>query len=108
MRLQILCADDEILSAKTIDTNLARLLGEVEPTVHWGTTIDRESLLKTLRQASARACAVIVNGGLGPDRLSQEMAAEGGARDPFGWHEWILPVERVNTPSPSGFNASCI
>ncbi|MBI2737925.1 MAG: hypothetical protein HYX38_15450 [Rhodospirillales bacterium] len=108
MRLQVLRTDDEILSAKTIDTNLARLLGEVCPTVHWGTTIDRESLLKALLQASACACAVIVNGGLGPDRFSQEMAAEGGAHHPFSWHEWIVPVERVDTLSPSGFNASCI
>ena len=49
MHVQVLCTDDEILTGKTIDTNyghMARRLGEVGPTVHWGTTIDRESLLK--------------------------------------------------------------
>jgi len=59
---------------------MARRLGDLGLTVHWGTTVgdDRASLLKAFRQAGERADAVIVNGGLGPtvDDLSQEVAAE--------------------------------
>src|SRR5471030_80156 len=83
MRVEILCTGDEILTGKTINSNyshIARRLGEVGLTVHWGTTVgdDRDSLLQAFRQAGARADAVIVNGGLGPtvDDLSQEIAAE--------------------------------
>jgi nicotinamide-nucleotide amidase len=83
MRVEILCTGDEILSGKTINTNysyMARRLGEVGLTVHWGTTVgdDRESLLTAFRQAAERADGVIVNGGLGPtvDDLSQEVAAK--------------------------------
>ena len=83
MRVEILCTGDEILTGKTINTNyshMARRLGDLGLTVHWGTTVgdDRASLLKAFRQAGERADAVIVNGGLGPtvDDLSQEAAAE--------------------------------
>src|SRR5471030_898404 len=83
MRVEILCTGDEILTGKTINSNyshIARRLGEVGLTVHWGTTVgdDRDSLLQAFHQAGARADAVIVNGGLGPtvDDLSQELAAE--------------------------------
>ena len=83
MRVEILCTGDEILTGKTINTNyshMARRLGDVGLTVHWGTTVgdDRASLLKAFQQAGERADAVIVNGGLGPtvDDLSQEVAAE--------------------------------
>src|SRR5882672_8232101 len=83
MRVEILCTGDEILTGKTINTNyshMARRLGDLGLTVHWGTTVgdDRASLLKAFRQAGERADAVIVNGGLGPtvDDLSQEVAAE--------------------------------
>src|SRR5215813_15582127 len=83
MRVEILCTGDEILTGKTINTNyghMARRLGEVGLTVHWGTTVgdDRAALLTAFRQAAERADAVIVNGGLGPtvDDLSQEIAAE--------------------------------
>jgi len=83
MRVEILCTGDEILTGKTINSNyshIARRLGEVGMTVHWGTTVgdDRDSLLQAFRQAGERADAVIVNGGLGPtvDDLSQEIAAE--------------------------------
>jgi nicotinamide-nucleotide amidase len=59
---------------------MARRLGDLGLTVHWGTTVgdDRASLLQAFRQAGERADAVIVNGGLGPtvDDLSQEVAAE--------------------------------
>jgi hypothetical protein len=77
---------------------MARHLGAVGPTGHWGTMIDR-SLLKPLRQASARADAVIANGGLGStvDSLSQEVAAEGGVHDPLSWNGRIAPVETGNT-----------
>src|ERR671914_365833 len=83
MRVEILCTGDEILTGKTINTNyshMARRLGDVGLTVHWGTTVgdDRASLLQAFRQAGERADAVIVNGGLGPtvDDLSQEIAAQ--------------------------------
>ena len=83
MRVEILCTGDEILTGKTINTNyshMARRLGDVGLTVHWGTTVgdDRAALLQAFRQAAERADAVIVNGGLGPtvDDLSQEVAAE--------------------------------
>jgi nicotinamide-nucleotide amidase len=83
MRVEILCTGDEILTGKTINTNyshMARRLGDLGLTVHWGTTVgdDRASLLEAFRQAGERADAVIVNGGLGPtvDDLSQEVAAE--------------------------------
>jgi nicotinamide-nucleotide amidase len=83
MRVEILCTGDEILTGKTINSNyshMARRLGDVGLTVHWGTTVgdDRASLLEAFRQAGERADAVIVNGGLGPtvDDLSQEVAAE--------------------------------
>ena len=83
MRVEILCTGDEILTGKTTNTNyshMARRLGDVGLTVHWGTTVgdDRESLLQAFRQAGERADAVIVTGGLGPtvDDLSQEVAAE--------------------------------
>jgi nicotinamide-nucleotide amidase len=83
MREKVLCTDDEIVTGKSIDTNsghMARRLSEVGPTFHWDITTDRESLLKVLRQANERAYAMM-NRGLGPtvDRLSQEVAAEGGA-----------------------------
>ena len=83
MKIEILCTGDEILSGKTINTNygfIARRLVEHGFAVHWGTTVgdDRQCLRAAFKQASARAAAVIVNGGLGPtvDDLSQEMAAE--------------------------------
>ena len=83
MRVEILCTGDEILTGKTINTNyshMARRLGDLGLTVHWGTTVgdDRASLLQAFRQAGERADAVIINGGLGPtvDDLSQEVAAE--------------------------------
>jgi nicotinamide-nucleotide amidase len=83
MRVEILCTGDEILSGKTVNTNyshIARRLADVGLHVAWGITVgdDRASLLAAFRQASERADAVIVNGGLGPtvDDLSQEVAAE--------------------------------
>jgi nicotinamide-nucleotide amidase len=100
MRIEILCTGDEILTGKTINTNfshMARRLGEAGLEVLWGTTVgdDRASLLAAFRQASARADAVIVNGGLGPtvDDLSQEIAAE-AAGVPLVLHEaWLARME---------------
>ena len=71
MRVEILCTGDEILTGKTINTNyshMARRLGDLGLTVHWGTTVgdDRASLLQAFRQAGERADAVIVNGGWAP------------------------------------------
>ena len=58
MRVEILCTGDEILTGKTVNTNyshMARRLGDVGLTMHWGTTVgdDRESLLQAFRQAGA-------------------------------------------------------
>ena len=82
MRIELLCTGDEILTGKTVNTNyshMARRLGEAGLTVSWGTTVgdNRDQLLSAFHQASGRADAVIVNGGLGPtvDDLSQEVAA---------------------------------
>ncbi|MDA9981428.1 molybdopterin-binding protein, partial [Gammaproteobacteria bacterium] len=86
MEIEILCTGDEILTGKTVNTNyshIARRLGEVGLAVSRGTTVgdDRASLVSAFRQASRRADAIIVNGGLGPtiDDLSQEVAAEAAA-----------------------------
>jgi len=101
MRVEILCTGDEILTGKTVNTNyshMARRLGDVGLTMHWGTTVgdDRESLLQAFRQAGERADAVIVNGGLGPtvDDLSQEVAAE-ACGVPLVLHdEWMTRMEQ--------------
>ena len=83
MKVEILCTGDEILSGKTVNTNyshIARRLTELGFSVTWGTIVgdDRESLVSAFHEASQRADAVIVNGGLGPtiDDLSQEVAAQ--------------------------------
>ncbi len=82
MKIEILCTGDEILTGKTVNTNysyIARRFTDNALQVSWGTTVgdDRESLILAFQQASQRADAVIVNGGLGPtvDDLSQEVAA---------------------------------
>jgi len=82
MKLEVLCTGDEILTGKTVNTNfsyISQRLTENGLNVVWGTTVgdDRESLINAFLQASQRADAVIVNGGLGPtvDDLSQEVAA---------------------------------
>ena len=101
MRVEILCTGDEILTGKTINTNyshMARRLGDVGVTVHWGTTVgdDRESLLQAFRQAGERADAVIVNGGLGPtvDDLSQEVAAEASGVKLVLNEHWMTRMEQ--------------
>src|SRR5580693_4878141 len=100
MRVEILCTGDEILTGKTINSNyshMARRLGDVGLTVHWGTTVgdDRASLLQAFRQAGERADAVIVNGGLGPtvDDLSQEVAAQAAGVELVLHEEWLQKME---------------
>lgn len=96
MKIELLCTGDEILTGKTVNTNyshIARVLFEQGFDVHWGTVVgdDRETLAAAFLQASERADAVIVNGGLGPtlDDLTQEVAA-GAARVPLVLHEkWL-------------------
>ena len=100
MRIEILCTGDEILTGKTINTNyawMAQRLGEAGLEVVWGTTVgdDRASLLSAFHQASARADAVIVNGGLGPtvDDLSQEVAAEAAGVALELHADWLTRME---------------
>ena len=100
MRIEILCTGDEILTGKTINTNyawMAQRLGEAGLEVVWGTTVgdDRASLLSAFQQASARADAVIVNGGLGPtvDDLSQEVAAEAAGVALELHADWLVRME---------------
>ena len=95
MKIEILCTGDEILSGKTTNTNyshIARRLVEHGFEVHWGTTVgdDRKSLVTALHQASERADAVIVNGGLGPtvDDLSQEVAASAAGVELVLHQDW--------------------
>src|SRR5476651_477591 len=100
MRVEILCTGDEILTGKTINSNyshIARRLGEVGLSVHWGTTVgdDRDSLLNAFKLAGQRADAVIVNGGLGPtvDDLSQEIAAQAAGVGLVLSEEWLAKME---------------
>lgn len=100
MKVEILCTGDEILTGKTVNTNyshMARRLGEVGLTVTWGTTVgdDREDLIRAFDEASARADAVIVNGGLGPtvDDLSQEVAAHAAGVSLELHEEWLARME---------------
>lgn len=100
MRIEILCTGDEILTGKTVNTNyshMAQRLEEVGLAVFWGTTVgdDRESLLTAFRQASERADAVIVNGGLGPtvDDLSQEVAGQAAGVDLVLNEGWLTHMQ---------------
>ncbi len=100
MKIEILCTGDEILTGKTVNTNhsyIAQRFTENALTVHWGTTVgdDRESLTTAFRQASERADAVIVNGGLGPtvDDLSQEVAAAAAGVELECNQEWLVRLK---------------
>ena len=104
MRIEILCTGDEILTGKTINTNhshMARRLGEVGLTMHWGTIVgdDRASLVEAFKLAAKRADAVVVNGGLGPtvDDLSQEVAAEAAGVDLVLHEVWLANMEDFYT-----------
>ncbi len=58
MLIEILCTGDEILTGKTTNTNyshMARRLGEVGLTMHWGTTVgdDRAALLQAFAKPAS-------------------------------------------------------
>ena len=100
MRIEIICTGDEVLTGKIVNTNfsyMSQKLEDVGLTVHWGTTVgdDRETLLQAFVQASERADAVIVNGGLGPtiDDLSQEIAAKAAGCELVLSEEWLSRME---------------
>ncbi len=100
MRLEIICTGDEVLTGKTVNTNFSHMsqkLEDVGLAVRWGTIVgdDREALIEALRLASARADAVIVNGGLGPtvDDLSQEIAARAADVDLVLDEGWLERME---------------
>ncbi len=104
MLIEILCTGDEILTGKTVNTNyshIARRLADLGFAVGRGVTVgdDREALLAAFREASARADAVIVNGGLGPtvDDLSQEVAAEAAGVDLVLHEEWLERMQEFYT-----------
>jgi len=101
MKLEVLCTGDEILTGKTVNTNfsyISQRLTENGLNVVWGTTVgdDRESLINAFLQASQRADAVIVNGGLGPtvDDLSQEVAAEAAGVELECHEVWLAKLKR--------------
>ena len=101
MKLEVLCTGDEILTGKTVNTNfsyISQRLTENGLNVVWGTTVgdDRDSLIASFLQASHRADAVIVNGGLGPtvDDLSQEVAAEAAGVELECHSEWLTRLEQ--------------
>jgi len=100
MRIEIICTGDEVLTGKITNTNfsyMAQKLEDVGLSVHWETTVgdDRDSLLTAFKLASARADAVIVNGGLGPtvDDLSQEIAAQAAGVGLVLHEEWLVRME---------------
>lgn len=104
MRIEIICTGDEVLTGKITNTNfsyMAQKLEDVGLSVHWGTTVgdDRASLLTAFQLATARADAVIVNGGLGPtvDDLSQEIAAQAAGVDLVLHEEWLARMESFFT-----------
>src|SRR2546421_11873780 len=100
MRIEIICTGDEVLTGKIVNSNfsyMAQKLEDVGLAVGWGTTVgdDRETLLRAFQQASERADAVIVNGGLGPtvDDLSQEIAAQAAGVELVLSEDWLTRME---------------
>lgn len=100
MRIEIICTGDEVLTGKIVNSNfsyMSQKLEDVGLSVVWGTTVgdDRDRLLEAFRLASARADAVIVNGGLGPtvDDLSQEIAAKAAGVELVLNQEWLARME---------------
>ena len=84
MRIEIICTGDEVLTGKIVNTNFSYMSQKLEDfglSVAWGTIVgdDRDELLAAFRMAGERADAVIVNGGLGPDRR-RSVAGDRGAR----------------------------
>jgi len=101
MKVEVLCTGDEILTGKTVNTNfsyISQRLTENALDVVWGTTVgdDRKSLIDAFLQASQRADAVIVNGGLGPtvDDLSQEVAAEAAGVELECHNDWLAKLKQ--------------
>ncbi|OED37409.1 hypothetical protein AB833_23585 [Chromatiales bacterium (ex Bugula neritina AB1)] len=101
MKIEILCTGDEILTGKTVNTNhsyIARRFTDNALQITRGTTVgdDRESLLAAFQQASVRADAVIVNGGLGPtvDDLSQEVAAHAAGVELELYQPWLEKLKK--------------
>ena len=104
MRIEIICTGDEVLTGKIVNTNfswMSQKLEDVGLSVVWETTVgdDRDSLLAAFRLASARADAVIVNGGLGPtvDDLSQEIAAQAAGVGLELHEQWLVTMENFFT-----------
>jgi nicotinamide-nucleotide amidase len=100
MRIEVICTGDEVLTGKIVNTNfsyISQKLEDVGLAVGWGTTVgdDRDTLLRAFLQASERADAVIVNGGLGPtvDDLSQEVAAQAAGDTLVLNPEWLARME---------------
>lgn len=100
MLIEIVCTGDEVLTGKIVNSNfsyISQKLEDVGLTVICGTTVgdDRERLLEAFRLASARADAVIVNGGLGPtvDDLSQEIAARAAGVELVLNEDWLTRME---------------
>jgi nicotinamide-nucleotide amidase len=100
MRIEVICTGDEVLTGKTINTNFSTISSKLEDAglaVVWETTVgdDRENLLAAFLAASARADAVIVNGGLGPtvDDLSQEIAAKAAGVGLVLNEAWLATME---------------
>src|SRR3954463_1568863 len=83
MRIEILCTGDELLNGTIADTNspwFMNRLFELGELVTRTTVVgdDRQELVSSMREVSARADAVLVSGGLGPtaDDLTAACAAE--------------------------------
>ena len=100
MLIEIICTGDEVLTGKIVNSNfsyMAQKLEDVGLAVICGTTVgdDRETLLRAFQQASERADAVIVNGGLGPtvDDLSQEIAAQAAGVELVLSEDWLARME---------------
>lgn len=71
MQIEIITIGNEVLSGRTLDTNfafLARACEEVSVQVGWHTTVgdSGERIAEGVRNALARADAVVTTGGLGP------------------------------------------
>ena len=104
MNIEIICTGDEVLTGKITNTNFSYMSQKLEDfglSVRWETTVgdDRTDLLAAFQQASRRADAVIVNGGLGPtvDDLSQEIAAQAAGVELVLNEEWMVTMEAFFT-----------
>lgn len=101
MKVEIICTGDEVLSGKIINSNYSFMSSKLEEagiSVIWGTTVgdDKQDLLEAFSNASDRADAVIVNGGLGPtvDDLSQEVASIASGSPLELREDWLELMEK--------------